>query len=192
MDDITARAIDSGRIGQRRVVPGPKSKAIFDREAEAMAPGLQSIALFSQIAMDHAQGCTLVDVDGNAPDLTVTVDNRSVPLKVNSARAKVAGRAAPPPKVGASSVQSPMPGKVVKVLVAVLSWNVPALTTTLPVKEPAFAPVSATVPALAAPMVSDELPLIWPASVSVLPEVSSASVKALLRVTLPVNELLLL
>jgi 4-aminobutyrate aminotransferase-like enzyme len=65
MDDITARAIDSGRIGQRRVVPGPKSKAIFDREAEAMAPGLQSIALFSQIAMDHAQGCTLVDVDGN-------------------------------------------------------------------------------------------------------------------------------
>src|SRR5882757_4544507 len=67
MDDITSRAIDSGqcRIGQRRVVPGPKSKAIFDREAEAMAPGLQSIALFSQIAVDRAQGCTVVDVDGN-------------------------------------------------------------------------------------------------------------------------------
>src|SRR6266850_5175738 len=52
-------------IGQRRVVPGPKSKAIFDREAEAMAPGLQSIALYSQIAVDHAKGCTIVDVDGN-------------------------------------------------------------------------------------------------------------------------------
>src|SRR6266849_4307459 len=67
MDDITSRAIDSGqcRIGQRRVVPGPKSRAIFDQEAEAMGPGLQSIALFSQIAVDHAQGCTVVDVDGN-------------------------------------------------------------------------------------------------------------------------------
>jgi 4-aminobutyrate aminotransferase-like enzyme len=49
----------------RRAVPGPKSKAIFDREAQAMAPGLQSIALFSQIVVDHAQGCTITDVDGN-------------------------------------------------------------------------------------------------------------------------------
>src|SRR5262245_53564164 len=61
---------------------------------------------------------TLVDVDGAAPDLTVTVDNQSVPIKLQSARAKVAGRAAPPPKSGPSAVQSPMPGKVVKVLVA--------------------------------------------------------------------------
>ena len=51
--------------GQRRVVPGPKSKEIFDREAEAMAPGLQSIALYSQIVVDRAKGCTIVDVDGN-------------------------------------------------------------------------------------------------------------------------------
>ena len=61
----------------------------------------------------------VVDVDGNAPDLNVTIDNRTVPLKLTSARAKVAGRAVPPPKTGASAVQSPMPGKVVKVLVAV-------------------------------------------------------------------------
>jgi 4-aminobutyrate aminotransferase / (S)-3-amino-2-methylpropionate transaminase / 5-aminovalerate transaminase len=50
---------------QRRVVPGPRSKAIFDREAEAMAPGLQSIALYSQIVVDRASGCTITDVDGN-------------------------------------------------------------------------------------------------------------------------------
>src|SRR5215510_9005676 len=50
---------------ERRTVPGPRSKAIFDREAEAMAPGLQSIALYSQIAVDRAQGCTIYDVDGN-------------------------------------------------------------------------------------------------------------------------------
>src|SRR5262247_4727589 len=49
----------------RRTVPGPISKAIFDREAEAMAPGLQSIALYSQIAVDRARGCTIYDVDGN-------------------------------------------------------------------------------------------------------------------------------
>ena len=30
-----------------------------------MAPGLQSIALFSEIVVDHAEGCTITDVDGN-------------------------------------------------------------------------------------------------------------------------------
>src|SRR5215470_4793446 len=54
-----------GHIGERRSVPGAKSKAVFDGEAKAMAPGLQSIALYSQIAVDHAEGCTIVDVDGN-------------------------------------------------------------------------------------------------------------------------------
>src|SRR5438445_8667342 len=72
MDDIPSRDFPSRTIAsaprdsaQRRAVPGPKSKAIFDREAEAMAPGLQSIALYSQIVVDHARGCTIVDVDGN-------------------------------------------------------------------------------------------------------------------------------
>src|ERR1700733_8930933 len=72
MDDVTSRSVAAvppdgaqARIGQCRSVPGPKSKAIFDREAEAMAPGLQSIALYSQIAVDHAKGCTITDVDGN-------------------------------------------------------------------------------------------------------------------------------
>jgi len=50
---------------QLRTVPGPRSKAIFDREAESMAPGLQSIALYSQIVVDRAKGCTVTDVDGN-------------------------------------------------------------------------------------------------------------------------------
>jgi 4-aminobutyrate aminotransferase-like enzyme len=30
-----------------------------------MAPGLQSIALYSQLAVDRARGCTITDVDGN-------------------------------------------------------------------------------------------------------------------------------
>jgi 4-aminobutyrate aminotransferase / (S)-3-amino-2-methylpropionate transaminase / 5-aminovalerate transaminase len=49
----------------RRTIRGPRSKAIFDREAEVMAPGLQSIALYSQIVVDRARGCTIFDVDGN-------------------------------------------------------------------------------------------------------------------------------
>jgi len=49
----------------RRTMRGPRSKAIFDREAEVMAPGLQSIALYSQIVVDRARGCTIFDVDGN-------------------------------------------------------------------------------------------------------------------------------
>ncbi len=61
MNEISSR----NSAFERRVVPGPKSKAIFDHEAEAMAPGLQSIALYSQIAVDHAKGCVLTDVDGN-------------------------------------------------------------------------------------------------------------------------------
>ena len=61
MNEVPSR----NRAFERRAVPGPKSKAIFDHEAEAMAPGLQSIALYSQIAVDHAKGCVITDVDGN-------------------------------------------------------------------------------------------------------------------------------
>lgn len=62
LPERSARAV--ARIGDPRPVPGPRSKAIFDQEAEAMAPGLQSIALYSEIAVDHAHGCTIVDADG--------------------------------------------------------------------------------------------------------------------------------
>ena len=67
MNSAPPRNIASGPQdrAQRRAVPGPRSKAIFDREAEAMAPGLQSIALYSHIVVDHASGCTITDVDGN-------------------------------------------------------------------------------------------------------------------------------
>jgi biotin carboxyl carrier protein len=60
----------------------------------------------------------LVDVDGAAPDLNLTVDNVTVPIKLLAARLKVAGVAARVEKSGAATVQSPMPGKVVKILVA--------------------------------------------------------------------------
>ncbi len=46
-------------------VPGPKSKALFDEEARYMAPGLQSIGLFSEIVVKRAKGVWIEDVDGN-------------------------------------------------------------------------------------------------------------------------------
>ncbi len=43
---------------------GPKSKALFQEEQEFIAPGLQTIALYAQIAIDGGRGASLRDVDG--------------------------------------------------------------------------------------------------------------------------------
>jgi len=47
-------------------LPGPKSRALFDAEARFMAPGTQSVALYSKLAIDRGEGAVLYDVDGNA------------------------------------------------------------------------------------------------------------------------------
>ena len=46
-------------------IPGPKSRAIFDREQSFIAPGRQRISLLAGIAFDHGDGATLTDADGN-------------------------------------------------------------------------------------------------------------------------------
>ena len=43
---------------------GPKSKALFQEEQEFIAPGLQTIALYAQLAIESGRGATLRDVDG--------------------------------------------------------------------------------------------------------------------------------
>jgi len=48
------------------LVPGPKSEAIFAAEAQYLAPGTQSVALFSRLCIDRGEGAVLYDVDGNA------------------------------------------------------------------------------------------------------------------------------
>ncbi|MEP6767959.1 MAG: aspartate aminotransferase family protein [Acidobacteriota bacterium] len=50
--------------GVERAV-GPRSKELFARESAYMAPGLQSIALYSGLAMARGRGSRLWDVDGN-------------------------------------------------------------------------------------------------------------------------------
>jgi 4-aminobutyrate aminotransferase-like enzyme len=48
-----------------RAIPGPRSARIVEEEQRHMSPGLQSIALYSGLAMAQGTGCTLIDEDGN-------------------------------------------------------------------------------------------------------------------------------
>jgi 4-aminobutyrate aminotransferase/(S)-3-amino-2-methylpropionate transaminase len=45
--------------------PGPLSLAAFDRESAYLAPGTQSVALFTRLCIDHGEGAFLFDLDGN-------------------------------------------------------------------------------------------------------------------------------
>jgi 4-aminobutyrate aminotransferase/(S)-3-amino-2-methylpropionate transaminase len=51
-------------MSERREV-GPRSKEIVAREQRHIAPGFQSFALYSGLAMARGQGSTLIDEDGN-------------------------------------------------------------------------------------------------------------------------------
>ena len=46
-------------------VPGPKSRELRRREDAHIAPGLQGYAILAGIAVDHAVGSAVTDVDGN-------------------------------------------------------------------------------------------------------------------------------
>ena len=47
-------------------LPGPKSQAQFEAEARYLAPGTQSVALFSRLCIDRGEGAVLYDADGNS------------------------------------------------------------------------------------------------------------------------------
>src|SRR6476646_8119575 len=42
-----------------------RTKALFDEEQRFIAPGLQTIALLSELAIEKGRGSTLTDLDGN-------------------------------------------------------------------------------------------------------------------------------
>ncbi len=46
------------------IAAGPKSLAAFDAESAYLAPGTQSVALFSKLCIDRGEGAILYDVDG--------------------------------------------------------------------------------------------------------------------------------
>ena len=53
------------RADLRTVVPGPRSQALRAREDQHLAPGAQNYAITSGLAVDHAHGSAIVDIDGN-------------------------------------------------------------------------------------------------------------------------------
>jgi 4-aminobutyrate aminotransferase-like enzyme len=53
------------RVHLKTIVPGPKSRALREREDATLAPGLQGYATMAGIAVDHAEGSAITDVDGN-------------------------------------------------------------------------------------------------------------------------------
>jgi 4-aminobutyrate aminotransferase/(S)-3-amino-2-methylpropionate transaminase len=46
-------------------VPGPRSRALVERDARHLAPGIQSLATLSGLAVARGEGCLIEDVDGN-------------------------------------------------------------------------------------------------------------------------------
>jgi biotin carboxyl carrier protein len=107
--EVTAEPLDGGKW---RVVLAGRARVI---EARRLTDGVKAGTW--SIVGEGGGKVTIVDVDGAAPDLTVTVDNLSVPIKVVDARRKLAGAAAARPQAsGPTAIKSPMPGKVVKLL----------------------------------------------------------------------------
>lgn len=46
-------------------IPGPRSLAVFEREREIIAPGLQSVTQWARVCFSHGEDCALYDLDGN-------------------------------------------------------------------------------------------------------------------------------
>ena len=59
------RSTRDQRIHLKTAIPGPRSRALRAREDAHIAPGLQGYAVMTGIAVDHAEGSTVTDVDGN-------------------------------------------------------------------------------------------------------------------------------
>src|SRR5262249_36985831 len=62
---MSASYVKDQKVHLRTVVPGPKSRALREREDAHIAPGLQGYAVMAGIAIDHAEGSAVTDVDGN-------------------------------------------------------------------------------------------------------------------------------
>jgi 4-aminobutyrate aminotransferase-like enzyme len=53
------------KVHLKTAVPGPKSRALREREDAHIAPGLQGYAVMAGIVVDNARGSAITDVDGN-------------------------------------------------------------------------------------------------------------------------------
>lgn len=62
---LTTERAQGQTAALRTEIPGPRSRAWRAREQRLIAPGLQTIATESGIAVDFGEGSTLTDLDGN-------------------------------------------------------------------------------------------------------------------------------
>jgi biotin carboxyl carrier protein len=109
--DVTVEPLPDGRV---RFTRGGQTRVF---EARRVGRGTRA-STWSMVA-EGGGPQTIVDVDGAAPELVVTVRNLSVPVKVvDTRKQRVASIAARREAAGPVAVKSPMPGKVVKILVA--------------------------------------------------------------------------
>ncbi len=53
------------RVHLKVLPPGPKSRALREREDAHLAPGLQGYAIMAGIVVDRAEGSAVTDIDGN-------------------------------------------------------------------------------------------------------------------------------
>ena len=49
----------------KTAIPGPESRKIYDEEQKYVASGRQRVSQLAGIALDHGEGATLTDADGN-------------------------------------------------------------------------------------------------------------------------------
>jgi biotin carboxyl carrier protein len=107
--EVTVEKLEGGRY---RVTHDGRTRVI---EARRVA-GSARAATWSLVPEGGGRAA-LVDVDGALPELTVSAHGVTLPLKITDARRKLAGVASRPQSVGPLAIKSPMPGKIVKVLV---------------------------------------------------------------------------
>jgi 4-aminobutyrate aminotransferase / (S)-3-amino-2-methylpropionate transaminase / 5-aminovalerate transaminase len=86
------------KVALRTEVPGPRSRQSRRTEDELLAPGSQNYALLAGIVVEHAQGSTITDVDGNRfldiiGGIAVGGIGHSHPEWVRSVRQQAAGMA---------------------------------------------------------------------------------------------------
>jgi biotin carboxyl carrier protein len=107
--EVSVEVLEAGRY---RVTVGGATRIV---DARKVVGGARA-ATWSLLP-EGGGPAALVDVDGVAPDLTVTVGGVSLPLKLVDPRRRLAATATRRAQTGPLSIKSPMPGKVVKVLV---------------------------------------------------------------------------
>jgi biotin carboxyl carrier protein len=111
-EDISVEALGDGRV---RLCRGGRESILSVRR---LAFGEHGAASTWSVAAAGGGVAQIVDVEGRAPDLSLTLANVTVPVKIFDPLARAAARGAgAAARRGGQSVSSPMPGKVVRVLV---------------------------------------------------------------------------